>query len=87
MNKIKGKQGFASMDKEKQRMIASRGGKAAQESGRGHRWTPEEAKRAGEKGGKLFKTPLERERYFKKIGRNGGLARWGKKDEGVIIVE
>lgn len=47
-----GKQGFASMDPEKQREIASKGGKAAHSKGRAHEWNSEEAKAAGSKGGK-----------------------------------
>lgn len=43
--------GFGSMDPEKQRQIASMGGKAAQAKGTGHHWTVEEAKKAGAKGG------------------------------------
>jgi general stress protein YciG len=39
------------MDPEQQRRIASEGGKASHESGRGHRWTSEEARMAGRKGG------------------------------------
>ncbi len=46
------KRGFASMDPERQREIASKGGKAAHEKGTAHEWTPEEAKVFGEKGGK-----------------------------------
>jgi len=45
------KRGFASMDREKQRAIASKGGKASHESGKGHEFTPEEARAAGRKGG------------------------------------
>lgn len=44
--------GFAAMDPEKQRKIASEGGKAAHESGHAHEFTSEEAKDAGRKGGK-----------------------------------
>ncbi len=40
------------MDPEKQRGIASRGGKAAHEKGTAHEFTSEEAKEAGRKGGK-----------------------------------
>lgn len=40
------------MDPEKQREIASRGGKAAHEKGTAHEFTSEEAKEAGRKGGK-----------------------------------
>ncbi|HEX6544292.1 MAG TPA: KGG domain-containing protein [Ktedonobacterales bacterium] len=43
--------GFASMDREKQREIASRGGRAAHEQGTAHEWTSEEARVAGRKGG------------------------------------
>lgn len=43
--------GFASMDREKQRDLASRGGRAAQALGLAHRWTSEEAKAMGRKGG------------------------------------
>lgn len=43
--------GFASMDPEKQREIASKGGKAAHESGQAHEFTSEEAREAGRKGG------------------------------------
>ena len=44
--------GFAAMDPEKQRRIASEGGKAAHQSGHAHEFDSEEAKRAGQKGGK-----------------------------------
>jgi len=43
--------GFASMDEDKQREIASKGGKAAHEKGTAHEFTSEEAKAAGQKGG------------------------------------
>ena len=45
------KRGFASMDANKQREIASRGGKAAHERGTAHQWTAEEARAAGKRGG------------------------------------
>jgi len=45
--------GFASMDREKQRQIASKGGKAAHEKGRAHEWTVDEAREAGRKGGAM----------------------------------
>ncbi|HSU72913.1 MAG TPA: KGG domain-containing protein [Candidatus Binatia bacterium] len=45
------KRGFAAMDPEKQREIASQGGKAAHERGTAHEFTPEEAREAGRKGG------------------------------------
>ena len=50
-NKNTNKRGFAAMDEEEQRRIASMGGKAAHESGNAHEFTPEEAREAGRKGG------------------------------------
>ena len=43
--------GFASMDRGKQKEIASKGGKAAHHKGTAHEWTSEEAREAGRKGG------------------------------------
>lgn len=45
------RRGFASMDKGKQREIASKGGKAAHAQGSAHEWNTAEAKEAGRKGG------------------------------------
>jgi uncharacterized protein len=42
--------GFASMDKNKQREICRKGGKAAHEQKVAHEWTKEEASIAGKKG-------------------------------------
>ncbi len=39
------------MDRNKQREIASKGGKAAHQKGTAHEWTSEEAREAGRKGG------------------------------------
>jgi general stress protein YciG len=43
--------GFASMDRNRQREIASKGGRVAHEKGRAHQWSAEEAREAGRKGG------------------------------------
>ena len=43
--------GFAAMDPEQQRAIASAGGRAAHASGHAHEFTSEEARAAGRKGG------------------------------------
>lgn len=43
--------GFARMDPQKQREIASKGGQAAHASGNAHQFTSEEARAAGRKGG------------------------------------
>ncbi|HEX7282381.1 MAG TPA: KGG domain-containing protein [Vicinamibacterales bacterium] len=47
----KARRGFASMSPEKQREIASKGGRAAHAKGTAHEWSAEEARRAGRKGG------------------------------------
>jgi general stress protein YciG len=64
--------GFASMDAEKQRQIASKGGKIAHERGHAHEFTPEEAREAGRKGGQA----VSRDRaHMARIGKLGGEAR------------
>jgi uncharacterized protein len=50
-NVAKEDRGFASMDRARQREIASKGGKAAHQKGTAHEWTSEEARDAGRKGG------------------------------------
>jgi general stress protein YciG len=55
--------GFASMDRAKQREIASKGGKAAHQKGTAHEWTSEEARDAGRKGG-LASHKRRREQQF-----------------------
>jgi general stress protein YciG len=49
----KERRGFASMSREKQREIASKGGRAAHEKGTAHEWTSDEARSAGRKGGQI----------------------------------
>jgi general stress protein YciG len=64
--------GFAAMDAEKQKQIASKGGKVAHEKGHAHEFTPEEAREAGRKGGMA----VSRDRkHMAEIGRLGGEAR------------
>jgi hypothetical protein len=41
------------MSREKQREIASKGGRAAHEKGTAHEWTADEARNAGRKGGQV----------------------------------
>lgn len=53
MDGRKERRGFASMSAEKQREIASKGGRAAHEKGTAHEWTPDEARAAGRKGGQI----------------------------------
>ena len=47
----KERRGFASMSPEKQREIASKGGRAAHQKGTAHEWSSDEARDAGRKGG------------------------------------
>jgi general stress protein YciG len=44
--------GFGAMDREKQREISARGGKAAHAAGRAHTWDGKQAKEAGSAGGR-----------------------------------
>jgi general stress protein YciG len=72
----KSRRGFAGMDPQKQREIASKGGKAAHAKGTAHEFTPEEAREAGRKGGQAAHmrgtahqfTPEE----AREAGRKGG---------------
>jgi uncharacterized protein len=52
-NERKERRGFASMSPEKQREIASKGGRAAHQKGTAHEWTTDEARSAGRKGGQV----------------------------------
>lgn len=45
--------GFASLPPERRRELASQGGKTAHAKGTAHKWTSEEARAAGEKGGRI----------------------------------
>ena len=66
------KKGFAAMDAQTRREVASRGGKVAHARGHAHEFTPEEARVAGRLGGEL----VSRNRsYMAEIGRRGGRAR------------
>ena len=47
------RRGFACMNGDKQREIASKGGRAAHAKGTAHEWSAEEARMAGKKGGQM----------------------------------
>lgn len=64
--------GFGSMDIEKQREIARKGGKAAHAQGTAHRFTSDEARAAGKKGGAAVSANRD---HMAEIGRKGGEAR------------
>ena len=61
--------GFASMDPDKQREIARKGGRAAHEKGTAHEFTPDEARAAGRKGGERVSANRD---HMSRIGRLGG---------------
>lgn len=61
--------GFASMDDEEQRDIASKGGHAAQESGHAHQLTDEERSEGGSHSGGNFKNDPDR---ASEAGKKGG---------------
>lgn len=64
--------GFASMSRDTQRAIASKGGKAAHQQGVAHQFTSDEAREAGRKGGISISRNRE---HMAEIGRKGGTAR------------
>jgi len=66
------RRGFASMDEERQRAIASEGGRAAHARGTAHEFTSEEARQAGRKGGEAVS---QNRQHMAEIGRRGGEAR------------
>lgn len=61
--------GFAAMDPEKQKKIASEGGRAAHRQGVAHEWSRDEARQAGRKGGQIVSQNRE---HMSEIGRKGG---------------
>lgn len=67
------RRGFAAMDQERQREIASLGGKAAHASGNAHEFTSEEAREAGRKGGRS-----RQRNNGNRGGSNGNRARGGR---------
>ncbi|HVI43453.1 MAG TPA: KGG domain-containing protein [Chitinophaga sp.] len=71
------KRGFASMDPEQQRAISREGGRAAHQQGVAHKFTSEEARAAGKKGGEAVSRNRE---HMAAIGRKGGTNRGKKKN-------
>ena len=68
------RRGFAAMDEQKQREIASLGGRAAHRSGNAHEFTSEEARAAGRKGGEAVSRNRD---HMATIGARGGEASGG----------
>jgi len=73
--------GFASMDQDKQRDIASQGGKAAHEKGTAHEFSSDEAREAGRQGGKAAHEKGTAHEFSseeaREAGRKGGQASGG----------
>lgn len=65
------RRGFASLDKDTRRRIASLGGRAAHQKGTAHRFTSDEAREAGRRGGLAISKNRE---HMSAIGRKGGLS-------------
>ncbi len=77
----KSHRGFAAMPPEKQREIASKGGRAAHVSGRAHEFTSQEAAEAGRKGGRAAHQSGKAHEFTSEeaaeAGRKGGHASQG----------
>lgn len=68
--------GFAAMDAEKQRRIASQGGRAAHRKGTAHEFSSEEAREAGRKGGSMSSGNFANDpARAAEAGRRGGQSR------------
>jgi len=65
------RRGFASMDPQRKREIASKGGRAAHEKGTAHEFSADEARSAGRKGGESVSRNRD---HMAEIGRKGGEA-------------
>jgi general stress protein YciG len=80
--------GFAAMDRNKQKEIASMGGKAAHAKGTAHEFTSEEAARAGSKGGRAAHEKGTAHEFSRQeateAGRKGGQAS-GKRNRAELI--
>ena len=72
--RVKQRRGFAAMDKEEHRELARSGGVAAHAAGMAHKFSSEQAREAGKKGGRT--TSANRE-HMAEIGRRGGIGKRG----------
>jgi len=75
-NGRKSNRGFAAMSPERQKQIASEGGRAAHRLGVAHEWSSEEARMAGRKGGQIVSRNRE---HMSEIGRRGGQSSGGRR--------
>jgi general stress protein YciG len=65
------KRGFAGLEINRRREIASKGGMAAHQKGTAHTFTSDEAREAGKKGGEAVSRDRQ---HMAEIGRKGGAA-------------
>jgi general stress protein YciG len=70
--------GFAAMDRDRQKEIARKGGKAAHQKGTAHEFTADEARAAGRKGGEAVSANRG---HMSHIGRIGGKKSAGRKKQ------
>jgi len=68
--------GFASMNADRQKEIARKGGRAAHEKGTAHEFTSDEARAAGRKGGERVSANRQ---HMAEIGRLGGKSSAGRR--------
>jgi general stress protein YciG len=71
------RRGFAAMSAERQREIASKGGRAAHNKGTAHHFSRDEARAAGRKGGQVVSRDRE---HMSRIGREGGRRAHAKRE-------
>jgi general stress protein YciG len=64
------------MSPERQKQIASEGGRAAHKLGVAHEWNSDEARKAGKKGGQIVSQNRE---HMSEIGRRGGQSSGGRR--------
>jgi uncharacterized protein len=80
--KVRSRRGFATWSPERQREVASKGGRSAHATGVAHHWTSEDAKAAGRVGGFIVS---QNRAHMASIGRKGGvisgIARRAKKEQ------
>lgn len=77
-NGRKSNRGFAAMSPERQKQIASEGGRAAHKQGVAHEWNSDEARKAGRKGGQIVSQNRE---HMSEIGRRGGQRSGGRRKQ------
>ena len=70
------------MNKERQKEIASKGGRAAHEKGTAHEFTSDEARQAGRKGGESVSRNRE---HMAAIGRKGGESRSANRSRDSVV--